>query len=121
MKNKEITFNGKSYPVVINMSAMLAYERLMGKPFLGNSFDLMEDRIALIAAAAFGADENTDFKAEDMMKADNYKEVNEILDAFNVVLKLTLEFFDVPAIERENNQKAENDGLDAAKGQESKN
>lgn len=110
MKIKEITFNGKSYPVVINMSAMLAFERLMGKPFLGNTFDLMEDRIALIAAAVFGANADTDFKAEDMMNADDYTKVKEIIDAFDIVLALTLEFFKVPAIEQEGSQKTEDEG-----------
>ena len=53
MNTKEITINGKTYPVVFNMKTILGYEQISGKSFFGEDFSKMGERLALIAAGSY--------------------------------------------------------------------
>jgi len=99
MITKEITINGKTYPVVFNMKTILGYEQISGKSFFGEDFSKMGERLALIAAAVISAGGKEELSIEDMMNADKLELVNEILAAYNVVIGMVKEFFKIPDVE----------------------
>ena len=96
---KEITINGKTYPVVFNMKTILGYEQISGKSFFGEDFAKMSERLALIVAAVISADSKADISIDDMMNADTMELVQEILAAYNVVIGMVNEFFVTPDVE----------------------
>lgn len=99
MKTKEITIGGKNYPVAFSMKTMLNFEEISGKPFFGESFDHLKERIALIMSAALTADDNTELTIEDLMKGGEWERVKELMSAYNVVMELCAEFMEIPAVE----------------------
>jgi hypothetical protein len=86
MNMKEITINGKTYPVVFNMKTILGYEQISGKSFFGEDFTKMSERLALIVAAVISAGGKEELSIDDMINADKLEAVNEILAAYNVVI-----------------------------------
>jgi len=96
---KEITINGKNYPVVFNMKTILGYEQISGKSFFGEDFAKMSERLALIVAAVISADSKADISIDDMMNADKLELVQEILTAYTVVIGMVNEFFKKPDVE----------------------
>ena len=99
MNTKEITINGKNYPVVFNMKTILGYEQISGKSFFGEDFAKMSERLALIVAAVISADSKADISIDDMMNADKLELVQEILTAYTVVIGMVNEFFKMPDVE----------------------
>ena len=96
---KEITINGKTYPVVFNMKTILGYEQISGKSFFGEDFSKMSERLALIVAAVISADSKADISIDDMMNADTLELVQEVLTAYTVVIGMVNEFFKTPDVE----------------------
>ena len=96
---KEITINGKKYPVVFNMKTILGYEQISGKSFFGEDFAKMSERLALIVAAVISADSKADISIDDMINADTMELVQEILTAYTVVIDMVNEFFKKPDVE----------------------
>ena len=96
---KEITINGKTYPVVFNMKTILGYEQISGKSFFGEDFAKMSERLALIVAAVISADSKADISIDDMMNADKLELVQEVLTAYTVVIGMVNEFFKKPDVE----------------------
>ena len=96
---KEITINGKTYPVVFNMKTILGYEQISGKSFFGEDFSKMRERLALIVAAVISADSKADISIDDMMNADKLELVQEVLTAYTVVIGMVNEFFKMPDVE----------------------
>ena len=96
---KEITINGKNYPVVFNMKTILGYEQISGKSFFGEDFAKMSERLALIVAAVISADSKADISIDDMMNADKLELVQEVLTAYTVVIGMVNEFFKMPDVE----------------------
>ena len=99
MNTKEITINGKKYPVVFNMKTILGYEQISGKSFFGEDFSKMSERLALIVAAVISADSKADISIDDMMNADRMELVQEILTANTIVIGMVNEFFKTPDVE----------------------
>ena len=101
MKQKEITFNGKTYQVVFVVKTMAAFEEITGKSFFDadNKLQTLGDKAALLYAAIIAADAKADISFEDIINADKVEAVNEIIKAFGVIDKLAAEFFEIPAIE----------------------
>jgi hypothetical protein len=104
MNMKEITINGKKYPVVFNMKTILGYEQISGKSFFGEDFSKMSERLALIVAAVISADSKADISIDDMMNADTMELVQEILTAYTVVIGMVNEFFKTPDVEPKPNE-----------------
>lgn len=96
---KEITIQGKKYPVAFNMQAIINFEEIAQKSFFGVAFDRLSDRIALIVSAAFAADKEADLTVEAVMGAQDLDAVNNIIAAYNVVMELMSEFFKKPDVE----------------------
>lgn len=109
---KEITINGKNYPIVFNMKTMMNFEEISGKSFFGEEFAHLKERIALIIAAVLAANENTTLTAEEMIEAQDLKALQEILAAYQIVMELAGEFFKVPDIEKQNNPEKEDENGD---------
>lgn len=101
---KEITINGKTYPVVFNMKTILGYEQISGKSFFGEDFTKMSERLALIVAAVISADSKADISIDDMMNADKLELVQEVLTAYTVVIGMVNEFFKKPEVEPNPNE-----------------
>jgi hypothetical protein len=101
MKQKEITFNGKTFPVVFVVKTMAAFEEITGKSFFDsdNKLQTLGDKAALLYAAIIAADAKADISFEDIINADKVEAVNEIIKAFGVINELAAEFFEIPAIE----------------------
>jgi hypothetical protein len=104
MTKKEITIAGKQYPVEFTMQTMMNFESITkGKSFFKSNFDTIEDRIAIIAAAVFTADEHSDITVEAIIGNKDFSAVQQIIAAFNVVSEVMEPFFKIPEIEKANN------------------
>ena len=104
MKQKEITINGKKYPVVFNMKTILGYEQISGKSFFGEDFSKMSERLALIVAAVVSAGSKEELSIDEMINADKMELVQEIIAAHNVVIGMVNEFFKKPDVEPKPNE-----------------
>ena len=103
MIQKEITINGKTYPVAFNMRAIMNYEDLsQGKSFFGETFTQMKPRLALIMATVLAANEDADLTVEELLKGDTWEEVQAIINAYNIIMELVGEFFKIPKVEEIN-------------------
>lgn len=107
---KEITINGKTYPVVFNMKTILGYEQISGKSFFGEDFSKMSERLALITAAVVSAGGKEELSIDDMINADKLELVQEILTAYTVVIEMVNEFFKKPDVEPKPNEEEGNKG-----------
>ena len=99
MTQKEITINGKTYPVVFTMKTLIGFEDVYGSTFFGKDFRNLGQKTVLVYAAVVAADEQTDLKLDELMNADNAKTVEEVVDAFKVVDEMAGEFFKTPKVE----------------------
>ena len=99
MTQKEITINGKQYPVVFDLQTMMNFEEITnGTSFFGAPLDTMKNRVAIIAAAAISADDNTDLTVEAILGDKDYKAMQQIIEAYNIVTVAMGEFFKVPDV-----------------------
>ena len=103
MTQKEITINGQQYPVVFTMDTLMNFERIVSKSFFETDFKTLTDRMALIIAAVITANEKTTLTVEAMKGDNDLKAVQQIIAAYNVVMTLAGEFFNIPQIEKNNN------------------
>jgi hypothetical protein len=121
MKQKEITIGGVQYPVEVNFQAVLNFEEIAEKSFFDTDFKKLKDRIALIAAAVFAANEKTKITVDDITGNKDLKAIQEIAEAFVVVMNLTTEFFELPKVVQDaENREAEVAGK-VAEGEKPKN
>ena len=112
MEKKEITINGKIYPVAFNLKTMMNFEEISGKTFFGEEFTHIKERIALIISAALAADEKTSLTADELIGAQDVKVVQDIMAACKIIMDMAGKFFHIPEIEKKNNPeppKGEND------------
>ena len=106
--NKEITINGKEYPIEFNMQTMMNFERITeGKSFFKSNFDTIEDRIAIIAAAVFAANKDADITIDAIIGNKDLEAVQQIIAAFSIVADLMKPFFKISDIEKQNNPESE--------------
>lgn len=115
MTQKEITIKDKKYPVVFDLQTMMNFEEITnGTSFFGAPLDTLKHRVAIIAAAAISANDKTDLTVDAILGDKDYKAMQQIIEAYNVVMTLAAEFFPIPEIEKKNNpdqeQKPEEEG-----------
>lgn len=101
MKQKEITIQGKQYPVVFTLDTLLRFEEIINGSFFEANLGKTTNRIALVLAAVFTANENADLTFEGIKQPQTFDALNEIISAFNVVSNLMTEFFHIPQAEEE--------------------
>ena len=106
MNKKEITINGKQYQVAFDLQTMLNFEQNVGRSFFTIDFNNLsiENRISLIHAAVKSADENTQLTVEDIKGQRKFDDLNAILAASNTIVMLSLEFLQIPDVEKEQEQ-----------------
>lgn len=101
---KKITLLGEEIDIRFNMAVMLAYEEIMGEPFLGSEFQTLKSRYALLLAAVINSKPDTRITADALLKEAGWTEIQTALET---VTELMSEWFDIPGV-----MKAENDDED---------
>ena len=104
---KEITIHGKQYPVAFDMQTMMNFEEIANKSFFESKFNTINDRVALIAAAVFTADKDSDITIEAIIGNKDWEAVKQIIAAYAIVAEVMEPFFPVPEIEKQNNPEPE--------------
>ena len=107
MTTKEITIQGKTYPVVFTMKTIINFEAITEKTFFGDKLEKLTDRIALIIAAVLAYDKNAKLEFEDLTDLD-WEGIQELHKAFAVIMDMSCDFFKVPHV-MEKGQKEEGD------------
>lgn len=105
MKQKEITINGKQYPVVFDLQTMLVFENNTGRSFFTVDFEHMslDDRINIIHAAVKSADDKTNLTVDGIKGQRSFDDMKAILSASNEIIIMSADFFTIPEIEKQNN------------------
>ena len=70
MKQKEVTINGVQYPVVFTLDTLFGVEDIIGGSFFEANFGTLKNRMALVLAAIYSADDKAD------ITVDQLKEMN---------------------------------------------
>ena len=99
MTQKEITINGKTYPIVFTMDTMINFEEIADKSFFETDLKRLKDRLAIIMAAVITADDKTKITVEELRGNGDLEAVQQIIAAFNIVMEASTEFFKIPAVE----------------------
>ena len=107
MTQKEITINGKQYPVIFTLATLSNFEEITRNAFFSQNLDTVKNRIAIICAAAIAADENTELTVEELRGKDSWEDYVQISNAYQVVMKLAEKFFKKPEVEKEEEKPAE--------------
>lgn len=113
MTQKEITINGKTYPIVFNLKTMVGYEDIIGRSFFGEKFEKLHERIALVIAAIYAADEDAGITSDDILKNDSWESAKQVIEAFTAVILLSKEFFKIPEVEQKGSEEAKEKEQDA--------
>lgn len=92
-KKRKITILGNEVDVKMNMAVLIAYEGITGGSFLGEQFDTVKARYALICAVLAESMEDSEQTADRLLREADFKEFERV---FNEVLELATEFFHVP-------------------------
>ena len=121
MKQKKVTINGKTYPVVFNMKAMIGSESIAGSSFFTFDFSQMKPRIAIVIAAILAADENADISADSIINADKFSTAKDIMNAYATVMELVSEYMDIPQVVAEAEQAEAQQGDEDKTGEDQKN
>ena len=99
MTKKEITLNGKTYPVVFTIKTMMGFENIVGHSFFDEkTFSSFNVRMAIIIAAILAANKNADIPFDEWADIDDMEGLNEFVVAFNTVMKMSAEFFHIPEV-----------------------
>ena len=98
MQKKNITINGKEYPIVFTMDTLMNFEAIVGKSFFETDFKTLKDRMALVCAAVITANENTDLTIDALKGNNDLKAIQQIIEAYNIVTVVMGEFFHVPDV-----------------------
>lgn len=93
MTERKITIDGKEYPVVFNMSTLIAFEQTSDHSFFEEKFDKLYSRVILVFAAMFAADDK--ITTEVLLNSNDWQGITA---AFNSVMEMAAEFFKVPKI-----------------------
>ena len=77
------------------MTTVLCYEEIVDKSFFGEDFSRNKERMALILAACYAADENTTLSIDELRTVADW---SEMVAAFNKVMALASDFFNIPKV-----------------------
>ena len=117
MNKKEVTINGAQYPVVFTLDTLFGVEDIIGGSFFEANFGTLKNRMALVLAAIYSADEKADISVESLKAMEPMQMITDITAAFVAVSELTTEFFRIPEAEKQNEPEPEKpEGDDEDKG-----
>lgn len=100
MQKKEIKLNGKPVAVSFTIGTILTYEERTGRNFFGEKFERLNERIDIIYAAIYTADHTA--TVDDLLNTDNWEEITE---AFGTVITMAGDFFKLPKVIEEAEQR----------------
>ena len=99
MIKKEITLNGKTYPVAFTIKTMMGFEEIVGHSFFDEKeFSSFGVRIAIIIAAILAANKDADITFDELVDIDDLEGLKELGVAFNTVMEMSAEFFHIPEV-----------------------
>lgn len=101
MTQKEITIQGKTYPIDFTMQAIMTFEEVTDKSFFDCNFTKTTDRIALIYASVLNADKKADITIEKIAGKLDLNAIKDIITAFSTVMMLANDFFELPKVTEE--------------------
>ena len=101
MTQKEITLQGKTYPIDFTMQAIMTFEEIADKSFFDCNFNKTTDRMALIYAAVMNADKKSDITIEKIAGNMDLQAIKDIIAAFGTVMNLANDLFKLPKVSQE--------------------
>ena len=113
MKQNFIKINGVEYPVVFNLLTMSNFEEITNKGFFEANLNKINERMAIVMAAVLAADKDTSLTIDIMRGKETFEDYKQIVEAYSVVMLLANDFFNIPEVENEKEEKTdEGDGED---------
>lgn len=109
MKQNFIKINGVEYPVVFNLLTMSNFEEITNKGFFEANLNKINERMAIVMAAALSADKDTSLTIDIMRGKETLEDYKKIVEAYSVVMLLADDFFNIPEVEKENEEKTDED------------
>ena len=118
MNKKEVTINGAQYPVVFTLDTLFGVEDIIGGSFFEANFGTLKNRMALVLAAIYSADEKADISVESLKAMEPMQMITDITAAFVAVSELTTEFFRIPEAEKQNEPEEPQPSFEESQGEE---
>lgn len=110
MNKKEITIQGRQYPVCFDMQTIINFEEITSQQFFTNvQFETLKNRIAIVFAAILSANKDTDLDFATFMGKKDFETMQQIIEAYGVVAQLMGEFFKVSDVEKKNTPEPTNE------------
>ncbi|MBQ8676632.1 MAG: hypothetical protein IJ528_10520 [Bacteroidaceae bacterium] len=109
MIKKEITIQGRQYPVCFDMQTIINFEEITSQQFFtGVQFNTLKNQIAIVLAAILSADKDTYLTFDTFMGKKDFDTMQQIVKAYVVVAKLMAEFFKLSDVEKKNTHEPSN-------------
>ena len=118
MKQKEVTINGVQYPVVFTLDTLFGVEEIIGGSFFEANFGTLKNRMALVLAAIYSADDKADISVEALKAMEPMQMIRDITAAFVTVSEAMNEFFKIPAVEQQNEPEEPQPSFEESQGEE---
>lgn len=113
MKQNFIKINGVEYPVVFNLLTMSNFEEITNKGFFEANLNKINERMAFVMAAVLAADKDTSLTIDIMRGKETLEDYKQIVEAYSVVILLANDFFNIPEVEKDKEEKTdESEGED---------
>ena len=118
MKQKEVTINGAQYPVVFTLDTLFGVEDIIGGSFFEANFGTLKNRMALVLAAIYSADDKADITVDQLKAMEPMQMIQEVTAAFVAVSELMTEFFRIPEAEKQNEPEEPQPSFEESQGEE---
>ena len=118
MKQKEVTINGAQYPVVFTLDTLFGVEEIINGSFFEANFGTLKNRMALVLAAIYSADDKADITVDALKAMEPMKMIQEVTAAFVAVSELMNEFFRIPEAEKQNEPEEPQPSFEESQGEE---
>ena len=118
MKQKEVTINGVQYPVLFTLDTLFGVEDIIGGSFFEANFGTLKNRMALVLAAIYSADDKADITVDALKAMEPLKMIQDVTAAFIAVSELMNEFFRIPEAEKQNEPEEPQPSFEESQGEE---
>ena len=118
MSKKEVTINGVQYPVVFTLDTLFGVEDILGGSFFEANFGTLKNRMALVLAAIYSADDKADITVDALKAMEPLKMIQDVTAAFVAVSELMNEFFRIPETEKQNEPEEPQPSFEESQGEE---
>ena len=107
MKQNIVIFNGVNYPVVFDLQALTNFEDITKQGFFEANLNMTNNRMAIVIGAVLSSDKDTNLTIEEIRGKGTFDDYKQIVEAYNVVMKLANDFFKIPEVEKSKDPKPE--------------